>query len=198
MNSRRLSAYRHPSSQLGRLTLRGDICRKNHRHCTGSEPAVAEGEESQHVLNELIAQAQDSIEASRALISKLEGILRLKRGESSPGNENQSSSGRVRRPSSTGQSSKPPVGTDWVHEIKHDGYRIIVRRDGPSVRLYSRNANEWTGRVVAITAAAELIRAKSFTIPGEAVVLGPDRLSRFEELSRRLEPDPLRLRLDRA
>jgi ATP-dependent DNA ligase len=25
---------------------------------------------------------------------------------------------------------KPAVGTDWVHEIKHDGYRIIVRRDG--------------------------------------------------------------------
>jgi hypothetical protein len=37
---------------------------------------------------------------------------------------------------------KPPVGTDWVHEIKHDGYRIIVRRDGPAVRLYSRNAND--------------------------------------------------------
>ncbi len=35
---------------------------------------------------------------------------------------------------------KPPAGTDWVHEIKHDGYRMIVRRDGPTVRLYSRNA----------------------------------------------------------
>jgi hypothetical protein len=30
---------------------------------------------------------------------------------------------------------KPPVGKDWVHEIKHDGYRIIVRRDGPTARL---------------------------------------------------------------
>jgi ATP-dependent DNA ligase len=35
---------------------------------------------------------------------------------------------------------KPPVGTDWVHEIKRDGSRIIVRRDGPTVRLYGRNA----------------------------------------------------------
>jgi ATP-dependent DNA ligase len=42
------------------------------------------------------------------------------------------------------KASKPPVGTDWVHEIKHDGYRIIVRRDGPTVRLYSRNAYDWT------------------------------------------------------
>jgi bifunctional non-homologous end joining protein LigD len=80
--------------------------------------------------------------------------------------------------------SKPPCGPDWVHEIKHDGYRIIVRRDGPTVRLYSRNANDWTARLSAIAAAAERIKAESFTIDGEAVVLGPDGLSRFEELQR--------------
>jgi bifunctional non-homologous end joining protein LigD len=44
---------------------------------------------------------------------------------------------------------------------------------------------DWTARLAAIAAAAELIKAKSFTIDGEAVVLGPDGLSRFEELSRR-------------
>ena len=86
------------------------------------------------------------------------------------------------------KASRPPVGTDWVHEIKHDGYRIIVRRDGPTVRLYSRNAYDWTVRLAAIAAAARRIKAKSFTIDGEAVVLGPDGLSRFEELSRPLEP----------
>jgi bifunctional non-homologous end joining protein LigD len=53
------------------------------------------------------------------------------------------------------------------------------------VRLYSCNAYDWTARLVAIAAAAELIKAKSFTIDGEAVVLGPDGLSRFEELRRR-------------
>jgi bifunctional non-homologous end joining protein LigD len=41
------------------------------------------------------------------------------------------------------KASKPPVGTDWVHEIKRDGYRIIVRRDGPTVQLFSRNAYDW-------------------------------------------------------
>jgi hypothetical protein len=45
--------------------------------------------------------------------------------------------------------------------------------------------NDWTVRLAAIAAAAERIKAKSFTIDGEAVVLGPDGLSRFEELSRR-------------
>jgi bifunctional non-homologous end joining protein LigD len=83
------------------------------------------------------------------------------------------------------KASKPPSGADWVHEIKHDGYRIIVHRDGPTVRLYSRNANDWTARLSAIAAAAELIKAKSFAIDGEAVAQGPDGLSRFEELSRR-------------
>jgi ATP dependent DNA ligase domain len=80
---------------------------------------------------------------------------------------------------------KPPAGADWVHEIKRDGYRMIVHRDGPTVRLYSRNAYDWTARLAGIAAAAERIKAKSFTIDGEAVVLGPDGLSRFEDLSHR-------------
>jgi bifunctional non-homologous end joining protein LigD len=41
------------------------------------------------------------------------------------------------------KASKQPA--DWVHEIKHDGYRMIVWRDGPAVRLYSRNAYDCCG-----------------------------------------------------
>jgi ATP dependent DNA ligase domain len=59
----------------------------------------------------------------------------------------------------------------------------IIRRDGATVRVYSRNANDWTARLRAIADGAGRIKAKSFTIDGEAVVLGPDGLSRFEELS---------------
>ena len=53
------------------------------------------------------------------------------------------------------------------------------------MRLYSRNTHDWSARLSAIAAAAARIKAKSFTIDGEAVVLGPDGLSRFEELSHR-------------
>jgi len=49
--------------------------------------------------------------------------------------------------------SKPPSGSEWVHEIKHDGYRLIVRRDGAAVRLYSRNAYDLTARLSGIAAA---------------------------------------------
>src|SRR5215467_14555351 len=83
------------------------------------------------------------------------------------------------------QASRPPSGPDWVHEIKHDGYRLIARRYGPEVRLYTRNADDWTARLPAIAAAAERVKAKSFTLDGEAVVLGPDGMSRFDELRRR-------------
>jgi bifunctional non-homologous end joining protein LigD len=57
------------------------------------------------------------------------------------------------------------------------------------VRLYSRNAHDWTARLSAIATAARRIKAESFTIDGEAVVLGPDGLSLFDELRRREAAD---------
>jgi bifunctional non-homologous end joining protein LigD len=80
---------------------------------------------------------------------------------------------------------QPPLGPQWVHEIKHDGFRMIVRRDGDRVRLYSRKAVDWTGRLPAIARCAAGLQAKSFTIDGEAVVIGPDGLTDFEALRRR-------------
>jgi hypothetical protein len=36
------------------------------------------------------------------------------------------------------QADKPPTGPDWIHEIKHDGYRMIVRKTADRVRLFTR------------------------------------------------------------
>jgi ATP-dependent DNA ligase len=80
---------------------------------------------------------------------------------------------------------KPPSGPDWVHEIKHDGYRLIVRRDGEAVRLFTRRGYDWTDRYPAIAAAAAKLRAKSFTLDGEAVVAGADGVAMFDALHRR-------------
>jgi bifunctional non-homologous end joining protein LigD len=79
----------------------------------------------------------------------------------------------------------PPSGADWVHEIKHDGYRIIVRRDGEGVRLFSRKAIDWTARLPGIAEGAGRLKAKSFTLDGEAVVVGRNGLTGFEALRRR-------------
>jgi ATP-dependent DNA ligase len=40
----------------------------------------------------------------------------------------------------------PPSGPDWLHEIKHDGFRILARRDAKGVRLYTRNGNDFSKR----------------------------------------------------
>jgi bifunctional non-homologous end joining protein LigD len=81
--------------------------------------------------------------------------------------------------------AKPPAGPGWVHEIKHDGYRLIVRRDGETVRLFTRRGYDWTDRYPAIATAAAKARAKSFTLDGEAVVCGPDGVAVFDALHRR-------------
>jgi bifunctional non-homologous end joining protein LigD len=71
-----------------------------------------------------------------------------------------------------------------VHEIKHDGYRLQVRRDGETVRLFTRRGYDWSGRYPAIAATAAKLRAGSYTLDGEAVVCGPDGVAIFDALHR--------------
>jgi bifunctional non-homologous end joining protein LigD len=78
-----------------------------------------------------------------------------------------------------------PAGPDWVHEIKHDGYRLQVRRDGDTVRLFTRRGYDWSGRYPAIAVTAMQLRARSFTLDGEACVCGPDGVAIFDALHRR-------------
>jgi ATP-dependent DNA ligase len=81
--------------------------------------------------------------------------------------------------------AKPPAGPGWVHEIKHDGYRLIVRGASPLVRPFTRRGFDWTDRYPAIARTAAKLTARSFTIDGEAVVCGPDGIAVFEALHRR-------------
>jgi len=93
--------------------------------------------------------------------------------------------GKIHRNSVSLSQCTPPVGPDWVHEIKHDGYRLIVRREGDSVRLFTRRGYDWSNRYPAIARAAAKLRAKSFTLDGEAAVCGPDGIAIFDALHRR-------------
>ena len=83
------------------------------------------------------------------------------------------------------RAAKPPVGHVWVHKIKHAGYRLILRREGDTVRLFTRRGYDWTDRYPAIARAAAKLRAKSFTIDGEAALCGPDGVANFDALHRR-------------
>ena len=75
-----------------------------------------------------------------------------------------------------------PAGPQWVHEIKHDGFRFICRRDGDRVRVFSRRGNDFTDRVPLIAEALAKLRVKSVTLDGEGVVCGPDGVSDFDLL----------------
>jgi bifunctional non-homologous end joining protein LigD len=51
-----------------------------------------------------------------------------------------------------------PSGDQWLHEIKHDGFRIIARKKGAQVRLYSRPGNDLTRRFPLIVETLERLR----------------------------------------
>jgi bifunctional non-homologous end joining protein LigD len=81
------------------------------------------------------------------------------------------------------KASKPPSGPDWVHEIKHDGYRLIVHRDGPALhpqRLRLDNAAARDRGSCTADQGQELHDRRRSGGAG-----GPDGLSRFDDLRRR-------------
>jgi bifunctional non-homologous end joining protein LigD len=77
---------------------------------------------------------------------------------------------------------KVSAGPDWIHELKHDGYRLIVQREGKRVRLFTRCGYDWSDRYPLIVQAALRLHKASFVIDGAAVVLGPDGISDFDGL----------------
>jgi ATP-dependent DNA ligase len=64
-----------------------------------------------------------------------------------------------------------PHTPDWLHEIKYDGYRLRLERDGGRVRLITKGGHNWTSRYPWIVEAALKNRHKQFVIDGEAVIL---------------------------
>jgi bifunctional non-homologous end joining protein LigD len=77
---------------------------------------------------------------------------------------------------------QPPSGEPWLHEIKHDGFRVIARKDGNRVRLYSRPGNDLTKRFPLIVEALAQQRARSCIIDGEAVACGEDGIASFDRI----------------
>ena len=77
---------------------------------------------------------------------------------------------------------RPPTGPLWVHEIKHDGYRLMVRRDGSRIRLLHAQRLRLGGPLPGIVDAASRIKATSFLIDGEAVIIGDDGTHDFRAL----------------
>ncbi|MCA1379431.1 DNA ligase [Bradyrhizobium sp. BRP05] len=86
-----------------------------------------------------------------------------------------------------------PSGPDWFHEIKYDGYRVRLERDGDRVRLFSKGGHDWTSRYPWIVETALKIRKSQFILDGEAVVLDVRGVSDFNALHSRKEDHEVQL-----
>jgi bifunctional non-homologous end joining protein LigD len=76
----------------------------------------------------------------------------------------------------------PPDGSEWIHEIKFDGYRIEARLDHGKVRLLTRKQLDWTHRFERIAKAVAALPAETALLDGELVVEDKDGVSSFSLL----------------
>jgi bifunctional non-homologous end joining protein LigD len=82
---------------------------------------------------------------------------------------------------------RAPDGSDWLHEIKIDGYRAQLHIHEGQVRVYSRSGYDWTEQFSQIAHAAEAaLSAHDLIVDGEATVLGKTGLPDFQALRREL------------
>jgi bifunctional non-homologous end joining protein LigD len=93
-----------------------------------------------------------------------------------------------------------PDGAQWAHELKHDGYRMVCRRDGDHVRIFTRRAE----RMPVIAEAIASLPITSVTIDGEAVICDRGGRERFRRVAGGADAPrfarglPVCLRRDRA
>ena len=73
-------------------------------------------------------------------------------------------------------------GQEWLHEIKHDGFRVIARKSGDRVKLYSRPGNDLTDRFPLIIEAFARLRPRSCILDGEAVACSEDGIASFDRI----------------
>jgi bifunctional non-homologous end joining protein LigD len=75
---------------------------------------------------------------------------------------------------------QPPSGPGWLHEIKHDGFRILAHRQGRSIRLLTRNGRDLADRFPLAVAAIEALPVRSCVMDGEAIVCDDNGLAVFD------------------
>src|ERR1700729_2701931 len=76
---------------------------------------------------------------------------------------------------------KPPTGTQWVHEIKLDGFRMAARIDNGRVQLLTRTGLDWTNKYPSAITALANVRVKTAYIDGELCGLDEAGLPSFAQ-----------------
>jgi bifunctional non-homologous end joining protein LigD len=83
------------------------------------------------------------------------------------------------KPQLTKLVDQPPDGSEWLHELKFDGYRMHARLDRGAVRLLTRTGLDWTHKYPAITAAVATLPARQAYLDGELCGVRPDGTTSF-------------------
>jgi DNA ligase D-like protein (predicted ligase) len=88
---------------------------------------------------------------------------------------------------------QPPEGKQWIHDIKHDGFRCQVLLERGWARVFTRNGHDWSDRYSSIVRAASNLRCRSAIIDGEAIVQDGNGASDFDALNSamRWHPDSI-------
>lgn len=82
---------------------------------------------------------------------------------------------------------KPPVGENWIHELKFDGYRMLCHVNGSSVRFWSRNKKDWTHKFPYLGKSVKEFPAKSFVLDGEVVAVDSKGRASFQKLQQAMK-----------
>ena len=77
---------------------------------------------------------------------------------------------------------RPPVGDEWFHELKFDGYRLLCHLERGQVRLWTRNQKDWTTKFPGVAKAVKALRLKSAILDGEVVALDASGRASFQRL----------------
>jgi bifunctional non-homologous end joining protein LigD len=84
-----------------------------------------------------------------------------------------------------------PAGPNWLHEVKYDGYRIVARKAGEEITLFSRSGLDWTVRFPAIAKALLTLPAESALLDGEVAFVLPSGITDFKSLQEHIDtPNP--------
>ena len=83
-----------------------------------------------------------------------------------------------------------PTGTNWLHEMKYDGYRLLVAVGDGGARAYTRSGLDWSDRFDGIVGEAKSLKVRSALIDGEAVVMDEAGRSSFQALQGALKGAP--------
>ncbi|MET0542638.1 MAG: DNA ligase D [Variovorax sp.] len=81
----------------------------------------------------------------------------------------------------------PSAAADWLYELKFDGYRLLARIEGRSVRCFTRNGHDWSARMPELVAALGKLNARSAWLDGEIVVDNDQGAPDFQALQNAFE-----------